>query len=306
MKFRGRTFLLYIGDGSGGYELVGAQRSTSMTVGVEQIDTTDKDDTRFRKLMEGGPQQIDISATGLIERAAVQRLAQLALAGTITPFRLLFVTSTWTLDVSMQLVTFELSGEYSGPSQYNLTLTGSTGPDEGDNCYLVVTEHGAAVVINEDGDYIEVCGAGDGEEPDVTSDSDGEPSGPAVFRWTVIGGPPAFNGGSFPALGATGTFSLPDEAAELIIGDANGDAPSIWPGLQIDGQDIVDYGPGIDGLIEPGNVRLPIPSTLGPGALVSTNFFQADFAGRFAVHITAESGGAVVTGAPYITYYFSA
>lgn len=122
MKFVGRTFLLQLDDGDGGYTTVACQLTTSFAVDNELIDITDKDDQRWRKLLAGAVRDLKIDCRGLVnDSASFAHLRDAAAAGTISSYRLLFETSEQ-LRAPMQVMSFEGSGDYGDAEIYTLSL----------------------------------------------------------------------------------------------------------------------------------------------------------------------------------------
>jgi len=123
-KFAGIAFLLKLGsdDSPPVFTTVAGQRTTSLSINNEQIDTTDKDDSRWRKLMEGGVRSMSSSAAGLITgQDAFKTLMNIALQGSIKTYQLVFADGQ-TLEGPFQVSSKELTGEYTDAQQYTLSL----------------------------------------------------------------------------------------------------------------------------------------------------------------------------------------
>lgn len=123
-KFAGKDFLLKMGDGASPevFTTVAAQRSTSFSINNEQIDVTDKDDSRWRKLLEGGVRSMSLSSSGLISDAATYgSLLTNATQGLIKNYQIIFGDGS-TFEGAFHLATIEGSGEHTDAQQYSITL----------------------------------------------------------------------------------------------------------------------------------------------------------------------------------------
>lgn len=122
-KYAGKDFLLKISDGASPdtYTTLAGLRSNSLSINNEQIDVTDKDDSRWRKLIEGGVRSISLSGSGLLQNAtAHSTLVGFAKNGTIFSAQCAFANMTMT--GRFQISSFEVSGEYTDAQQYSVTL----------------------------------------------------------------------------------------------------------------------------------------------------------------------------------------
>jgi len=68
-KHAGKDMLIYLGDGASPevFSLIVGLRSKSFSINNEQIDVTDSDDSRWRKLLEGGARSCSLSGSGLLQ-----------------------------------------------------------------------------------------------------------------------------------------------------------------------------------------------------------------------------------------------
>lgn len=123
-KFAGKDLLLKIGDGASPevFSTVAAQRSTAWSINNEQIDVTDKDDSRWRKLIEGGVRSMSLTASGLVnDHATYVLLTNMAAQGSIKNFQIVFADGM-TFEGAFQLTTIEATGEHTDAQQYSTTL----------------------------------------------------------------------------------------------------------------------------------------------------------------------------------------
>lgn len=106
----------------GTYATIAGQRSTSFSINQEQIDVTDKDDSRWRKLLEGGVRSMSLSTSGLLQSAAAHgALVTAAAAGTIANYQIVYADGL-TFTGAFQIASLEGSGEYTDSQQFSLTL----------------------------------------------------------------------------------------------------------------------------------------------------------------------------------------
>jgi TP901-1 family phage major tail protein len=123
-KYPGKDLLLKLGttDSPPQFNTIAAQRTTSFTINNEQIDVTDKDDSRWRKLLEGGVRSMSLSCAGLITDAAgYKTLLSIVTQGLITDFQIIFADGQ-TFEGPFQLTSVEGSGEYTDAQQYTMTI----------------------------------------------------------------------------------------------------------------------------------------------------------------------------------------
>lgn len=106
----------------GTFTTVAGQRSTSFSINNEQIDVTDKDDSRWRKLFEGGVRSMSLSCSGILQSAATHAaLVVAATNGAISNYQITFANGD-TFAGPFQLTSLEGSGEYTDVQQFSLTL----------------------------------------------------------------------------------------------------------------------------------------------------------------------------------------
>lgn len=129
-KFKGKNFLLKMGDGGGPevFTTVGNLRTTGVALNNEIIDVTDKDGMPWRALIEGGVQSLDISFAGVFsDDAKLQLLKAAAFAGTILNYRLTSDAAD-TLTGAFLVQSFERTGEYNGAEMYSGKLVSAGAP----------------------------------------------------------------------------------------------------------------------------------------------------------------------------------
>ena len=104
------------------YERVAAIVSTGININGEPIDVTDSDGSRWRQIIAGGVTECTTSGSGFItDRETHDELERLATTGESAEFLLRLLDGT-DLEFPMQVINFELAGEYQGAQTYNLTL----------------------------------------------------------------------------------------------------------------------------------------------------------------------------------------
>ena len=124
-KHAGTFVLLYVGDDGDpeSFTRVAAQRVGSLTLGNEPIDVTDKDDSRWRKLLAGGVRGLEMTASGWIsDSATFNLLCNLASQGLIRNWEIQFASGL-SLVAPCMLTSTELTGEYTAAQQYTLSLS---------------------------------------------------------------------------------------------------------------------------------------------------------------------------------------
>jgi TP901-1 family phage major tail protein len=121
-KFKGKNFLLKMGDGGSPSEVfttVGNLRTTGLAFNNEIIDVTDKDGMPWRALIAGGVQSMDLSFAGVFsDNAQLELLLEAALAGTLHNFQLTSDNGD-TFTGSFLIQSFERTGEYNGAEMYS-------------------------------------------------------------------------------------------------------------------------------------------------------------------------------------------
>ncbi len=122
-KHAGKNLLLKIESATPGtYTTIAGQRSTSFSINNEQIDVTDKDDSRWRKLLAGGVRSMSLSSSGLLQSASAHgALVTASTDGTIDNYQIIFADGL-TFSGPFQISSFEGSGEYTDAQQYSITL----------------------------------------------------------------------------------------------------------------------------------------------------------------------------------------
>lgn len=123
-KYAGKDFLLKLGSTGSPTEFttVAGQRTTSFSINNEQIEVTDKDDSRWRKLIEGGVRAMSLSAAGILQDAQAHKdLLAIATTGVIRDYQVVFADGQ-TFTGSFLLTTVEGNGEYTDAQQYSITL----------------------------------------------------------------------------------------------------------------------------------------------------------------------------------------
>lgn len=123
-KFAGKDLLLYLGDGGSSetFDVVGGQRTSSCSINNEQIDVTDKDDSRWKKLIEGGVRSMSLSCSGILNDSANHKdLLEIAVDGLIRNYRIVFADGQ-TFTGPFLLSSIEASGEYTDAQQYSISL----------------------------------------------------------------------------------------------------------------------------------------------------------------------------------------
>jgi len=124
-KHAGKDMLIYLGDGASPevFSLIVGLRSKSFSINNEQIDVSDSDDSRWRKLLEGGVRSCSLSGSGLLQsQSSHADCLQQAMDGSISNYRITFAASGTSLTGPFLLTTFEGSGEYTDAQQYSISL----------------------------------------------------------------------------------------------------------------------------------------------------------------------------------------
>lgn len=124
-KYAGKDLLIQKGDGGSpeGFNIVAHLRSKSFSINNEPIDVTDSDDSRWRKLLEGGVRTCSLSGSGLLtDVASHDALLTDVFAGTIASYRVIFAGTQRSLTGRFLPSNLEGSGEYTDAQQFSLTL----------------------------------------------------------------------------------------------------------------------------------------------------------------------------------------
>lgn len=116
-------------DGTSGGTLntVGGIRSTSFSLGAEQVDTTTADSTnRFRELLEGaGVRSVSVSGSGVFKDDAVDEdLRGHFVAGTHAYIQLT-IPNFYTIAGEFHIGSLEYSGDHDGEVAFSISLESS-------------------------------------------------------------------------------------------------------------------------------------------------------------------------------------
>jgi TP901-1 family phage major tail protein len=155
-KYQGLFFLLKIKTDNAGFVTLAGQKDGSNVRGVDWIDVTDKDGSRWRKLIAGGVQTVEVDCAGYLQNVASHSLLlALAHTGQIHTFQLVFAD-----DVIIQhdflVRSVSGSGDYQEAQNYELSLTGASDPALGGlqlvegGAFLLLVEGGAPLLLTED------------------------------------------------------------------------------------------------------------------------------------------------------------
>lgn len=130
MKYSGKDFLLQILDGSTWLSSL-SDRSTSISINNEQVDTTSKDALPWRELNAFGVRSADISCSGLwADRRVGSVIMAAAFDQSVVSAR---VISGPTGDVIVEgaylIGSVERTGEYNGAEQYSISMASAQTPD---------------------------------------------------------------------------------------------------------------------------------------------------------------------------------
>ncbi len=127
-KYTGRTLYLMVETSPGVYAQVGGMRTNSFSIGVEEIDVTDKDDDLWKKLLGGGNRTISASGSGFITNNAAYEAAQAAAqASTGINAKLVYKTGKAIIGLFF-ISSLELSGEYNGAQMFSASLSSMNTP----------------------------------------------------------------------------------------------------------------------------------------------------------------------------------
>ncbi len=122
MSFVGRAFLLQLDLGGGEYQTLAAQLTTSFSISNQQIEVTDKDGSRWRKLLEGGEREMELGGQGFINDSdSYELLREYAASGEIANYRVTFASGQ-TLDAALQVMSLDGDGSFDSAEQYSLAL----------------------------------------------------------------------------------------------------------------------------------------------------------------------------------------
>lgn len=137
-KFPGLDFVLYLGNGASSedFDRVAGQRTTGFSINQESIDVTDKDDSRWKKLLgdktgSAGVRSMSLTASGNLEDAASHKdLLEIFTTGAIRNYRVEFADGQF-FEGPFLLTGFEGGGEYTAEQTYSITLESAGDMDYG-------------------------------------------------------------------------------------------------------------------------------------------------------------------------------
>lgn len=131
-KAPGRVMFLQVDTTGGGvYGNVGGSRAHTVTTSHEQVDITDKDDDRWRKLLEdAGVGSVSLQISGLLtDDSNFGILRDNAQGDVFANYRMLFGGGgANTLTGKFQVASFEITGEYNGAQEFSATLESADTP----------------------------------------------------------------------------------------------------------------------------------------------------------------------------------
>lgn len=124
VKYSGRTFLLQVSEDGSAWEACHSDRSTSFTIGGEQVDVTDKGATPWRELGNHGIRSSSVSCSGVVtDRVSFSMLMLAALSGVSLYAK---ITHGDDAEVVMsglfRVSSFQRDGEHNGAESYSITL----------------------------------------------------------------------------------------------------------------------------------------------------------------------------------------
>lgn len=122
---KGRSFILKLGTAAAGTKIA-AMRETSFTINGEAVESTNKDSSGWRELVDGaGTTSMTISASGVLTGVAqAQTLRGYAADKSLNAYGIVWDDGD-TLDASFQLTVFEAAGSHNGEQTYSITLESS-------------------------------------------------------------------------------------------------------------------------------------------------------------------------------------
>jgi TP901-1 family phage major tail protein len=127
-KYKGKDFLLKVGDGGGPevFTTVAGGRSITFSVNNEQVDVTDMDGAPWRELLDGaGVRSVEASLEGIFSSSATyDTIRTKVLAGTISNYRI-YQGDGGYWSGAFQAVSLEEAAEYSDTQTYSLKLASS-------------------------------------------------------------------------------------------------------------------------------------------------------------------------------------
>lgn len=121
---KGRSFLLQIDDGAGGFLSIAACRTNGSTLNNAEVDITTKSSQNWKTLLDaGGIQSMTISASGVFEDTAAEEILRAqAFANSLKTYKLLFPNGD-TLQGSFLVTSYERSGEHADAETFNAALS---------------------------------------------------------------------------------------------------------------------------------------------------------------------------------------
>jgi TP901-1 family phage major tail protein len=124
-KYCGSDFLIQTEDpGSpGSFITVGALKDTSLSVGTDQIDLTDKSNSQYRQILgDASTTTISLTGAGLFTNDANINLLQTkAISGSVIKCRLISGKGD-IFEGFFYVSSFERNGNYNGAEEFSVTL----------------------------------------------------------------------------------------------------------------------------------------------------------------------------------------
>tara|TARA_R110002073_G_scaffold68128_3_gene169217 strand:+ start:8527 stop:8943 length:417 start_codon:yes stop_codon:yes gene_type:complete len=126
---KGRLLLIKLGDGATPTEVfttVAGMRTTSININNEMVDVTTKDDSGFRKLLDGVSfKAVSMSGGGIIQGSANrQAVTGKALSGSIDNYEIVFEDGD-KFSGAFQVTSADLTGNHDGAEEYSMSLESS-------------------------------------------------------------------------------------------------------------------------------------------------------------------------------------
>ncbi len=127
-KYKGKDFLVKVGDGAGPevFTTIAASRSVSFSVSNETVDVTDSDGAPWRELLDAaGVRSVEISVEGLFSSSTTyDTMRTKCLANTTSNYRIYQGDGGYWYG-AFQVVSLEESGEYNNAQAYSMKLSSS-------------------------------------------------------------------------------------------------------------------------------------------------------------------------------------
>lgn len=132
-KVKGRSMLLKIGDSAvpatAAFTTIGGVRAKGYSHGTEEIDVSDGDDGVWKKLLEGGSQNISFNVSGLgNNNTQFELLKSKAQTGAIWAYELSGIDDGDSVKGLFLVTNFESNGPYNGAQEFSCTLVGADEP----------------------------------------------------------------------------------------------------------------------------------------------------------------------------------